>query len=73
MRNKATVIVALILLAILIFESLAWDNLEELDVPHLAEGFFASIFVLLAVHWIVVAIRRKRSSRSRDVSSKSGS
>ncbi len=60
MGRWITATVAIVLLAILIAESLLWDNLEELNIPHITVGVIVGLFVLLALFWIVVAIRNHR-------------
>ena len=60
MGRKLSVILSLILLGILIFESLAWNHLESLNVPHMPVGVIVALFTLLVLFWIVVAIRNDR-------------
>jgi hypothetical protein len=47
-------------LAVLFFESLAWGYLEQLDIPHMPVGIIVTLFVLLVLFWIFVAIRNDR-------------
>ena len=60
MGRKISVVLSLIVLAILVFESLMWRKLEELNVPHMPVGVIVGLLVLLVLFWIVVAIRNNR-------------
>lgn len=60
MGRWVTAIIALVILAILVFESLASNYLESLGIPNMTVGLIVALFLLLALFWIVVAIRNHR-------------
>lgn len=60
MGRKISVVLSLILLAVLVVESLAWDTLERLGLVHLPVGVIVGLFVLLGLFWMIVAIRNRR-------------